>query len=172
MLASIDVEFEVRFLPEVDELYPESLSRDAVAEYVAREKAAAYLARLTGRELLITADTLVLLGDLILGKPDGEEDARRMLKLLSGRTHRVITGVALTSTRKQVSFSETTRVTFAELHDKEIDYYVNRYRPLDKAGAYGVQEWIGYAAVERIEGSYHNVMGLPISKVYRELKKF
>lgn len=172
LLAGIDTEFEIRVLPEIDETYPETLPHEEIAEYLARKKAAAYLPNLKEKELLITADTVVLLNGEILGKPADEEDARRMLRALSGQVHRVITGVCLTSGDKQVSFSDTARVTFGELQEEEIDYYVTAYRPMDKAGAYGVQEWIGYMGVERIEGSYYNVMGLPIYKVHRELKRF
>lgn len=172
LLAGIDVEFEIRVLPEIDETYPETLPHEEIAEYLARKKAAAYLPNLKEKELLITADTVVLLNGEILGKPEDEGDAKRMLRALSGQMHRVITGVCLTSGDKQVSFSDTARVIFGELQEEEIDYYVTTYQPMDKAGAYGVQEWIGYVGVERIEGSYYNVMGLPIYKVYRELKQF
>lgn len=172
LLAGIDVEFDTRVLPDLDESYPETLPHDEIAEYLALEKASAYRPELKEGELLITADTVVLLNGLILGKPADEEDAKRMLRILSGQVHRVITGVCLTSTTKKVSFSDTARVTFGKLSEEEIDYYVTAYRPLDKAGAYGVQEWIGYMGVERIEGSYYNVMGLPIFKVYRELLRF
>ena len=172
LLAGVDVEFEVRALPHVDESYPESLPHEEIAEYLARKKAASYRPELKERELLITADTVVLLNGLILGKPVDEEDAKRMLRLLSGQTHRVITGVCLTSATKQASFSDTAYVTFGVLQEEEIHYYVNTYQPMDKAGAYGVQEWMGYVGVERIEGSYYNVMGLPIYKVYQELKRF
>jgi septum formation protein len=143
-----------------------------VAAFLARKKASAYLSALKGDELLITADTIVLLDGMILGKPVDKDEAREMLLTLSGETHRVITGVCFTSQHKQVSFSDTAHVTFGTLSEEEVDYYISKYSPLDKAGAYGVQEWIGYVAVERIEGSYFNVMGLPIYKVYRELKRF
>lgn len=172
LLSGIDVEYAVRMLPDVDESYPDTISGDDVAEYLARKKSAAYMAQLGDGELLITADTIVLLDEEVIGKPNDESDAIRMLKLLSGKTHRVITGVCLTSEKKQVSFSDTAYVTFGHLSDEEIKYYVSKYKPYDKAGAYGVQEWIGYTAVEKIEGSYFNVMGLPIFKVYKELKQF
>jgi MAF protein len=172
LLSGIDVAYEIRTLPDIDESYPATLPHEEVAEYLAQKKAAAYLSALKEDELLITADTIVLLNGMILGKPVDEEDAGRMLRLLSGQTHRVITGVCLTSNHKQAAFSDVAYVTFGELSDEEIDYYVSAYRPMDKAGAYGVQEWIGYVAVEKIEGSYFNVMGLPIFKVYRELKHF
>lgn len=172
LLAGIDMEFEVRTLPDLDESFPDTLPHEEIAEYLARKKASAYSPALKEGELVITADTVVLLNGLILGKPIDKEDAKRMLRLLSGETHRVITGVCLTSIDKQVGFSDTAHVTFGTLSEDEIDYYVNAYSPMDKAGAYGVQEWIGYMGVERIEGSYYNVMGLPIFKVYRELQRF
>lgn len=172
LLSGIDLDYEIRALPDIDETYPDAFLHEDVPLYLARKKALAYMDELSDDELLLTADTVVLLGEEILGKPVDEEDAKRMLKMLSGETHRVVTGVCLTSKRKQVSFSDTAFVTFGPLSDPEIDYYVDKYRPLDKAGAYGVQEWIGYVGVERIEGSYFNVMGLPIFKVYRELTRF
>lgn len=159
-------------LPDIDESYPETVSADEVAGYLAEKKASAYLPELNDDELLITADTVVLLDSIVIGKPSDEADAIRMLQLLSGKTHKVITGVCLTSKKKQVVFSDTAYVTFGELSREEISYYVSNYKPYDKAGAYGVQEWIGYVAVEKIEGSYFNVMGLPIFKVYKELKQF
>ena len=172
LLSGIDVEYEVRTLPDIEESYPETLPHEEIAEYLARKKASAYIFELRDDELLITADTIVLLNGMILGKPVGKKDAKRMLRALSGQTHRVITGVCLTSKQKQVCFSDVAHVTFGLLTDEEIDYYVEKYNPSDKAGAYGVQEWIGYVGVERIEGSYFNVMGLPIFKVYRELRHF
>ncbi|MCE5179847.1 MAG: Maf-like protein [Porphyromonadaceae bacterium] len=172
LLAGIDVAYEVRTLPDIDESYPESLPHEEVAEFLARKKADAYLHTLKADELLITADTIVLLDGTILGKPADKNEAFRMLRVLAGKQHRVITGVCLTTNVKQQSFSDTAMVTFGALSDEEISYYVSRYDPLDKAGAYGVQEWIGYVAVEKIEGSYFNVMGLPIHKVYRALKQF
>lgn len=172
LLSGIDVGYEIRMLPDVDESFPETISEDDVAEYLAKKKSTVYLPELGDDELLITADTIVLLDGMVIGKPNDEADAIRMLKLLSGRTHRVITGVCMTSLKKQISFSDTAYVTFGHLSDEEIKYYISNYKPYDKAGAYGVQEWIGYMAVEKIEGSYFNVMGLPIFKVYKELKQF
>ena len=170
LLSGIDLEYEIRTLPDIDETYPGDTPPEKVAEFLALKKTTAYLPRLKDNELLITADTVVLLNDKVYGKPVDNAEARRMLRDLSGQTHRVITGVCLTSTKKQVAFSDTTRVTFAELSEEEIAYYVEKYGPLDKAGAYGVQEWIGYVAVKHVEGSYFNVMGLPIHRVYEELK--
>ncbi|CEA14634.1 MAG TPA: septum formation protein Maf [Fermentimonas caenicola] len=172
LLSGIGVKYEFRMLPDIDESYPETVSADEVAGYLAEKKASAYLPELNDDELLITADTVVLLDSIVIGKPSDEADAIRMLQLLSGKTHKVITGVCLTSKKKQVVFSDTAYVTFGELSREEISYYVSNYKPYDKAGAYGVQEWIGYVAVEKIEGSYFNVMGLPIFKVYKELKQF
>lgn len=170
LLSGINVGYEIRTPPDMDESYANDTPPEKVAEFLARKKAAACLPGLKEDELLITADTIVLLNDKVYGKPMDNAEAMRMLRELSGQTHRVITGVCLTSTKKQVAFSDTTRVTFTELSDEEIEYYVERYSPLDKAGAYGVQEWIGYVAVKHIEGSYFNVMGLPIHRVYEELK--
>ncbi|MDD2247793.1 MAG: Maf-like protein [Proteiniphilum sp.] len=172
LLSGIDVQYELRSLPGIDETYPDTLPHEEVAEFLARRKASACLPELRDDELIITADTVVLLNGMILGKPADKEDAKRMLRLLSGETHRVVTGVCLTSAVKQVAFSDVAHVTFGVLSDEEIDYYVSAYNPMDKAGAYGVQEWIGYIAVERIQGSYFNVMGFPVFKVYRELKNF
>lgn len=171
LLSGIDVDYEVRTLPDIDESYSDDLPREEVAEFLARKKAAAYADGLDDKPILITADTVVLLDDTLLGKPTDLQDAKRMLRMLSGKTHRVITGVCLTSKEKQVAFSSTSYVSFGELSDEEIEFYVEKYRPLDKAGAYGVQEWIGYVAVKHIDGSYFNVMGLPIYKVYQALKK-
>ncbi|HXL00732.1 MAG: Maf-like protein [Dysgonamonadaceae bacterium] len=172
LLSGIDVDYEVHTLSDIDESYPDDLPKEEVAEFLSRKKANAYLESLEENALLITADTLVVLHGKILGKPLNKEDAKNMLHELSGQTHLVITGVCLTSKQKQVSFSDKTYVTFGDLTDQEIEYYVEKYNPLDKAGAYGVQEWIGYVGVEKIEGSYFNVMGLPIFKLYRELKQF
>lgn len=172
LLSGIDVAYEVRILADVDETYPENIPQRSVPEYLAKKKAAASFNGLQPDELLITADTIVLLDDDVLGKPGDVAEIRRMLRRLSGNTHLVITGVCLTSCEKQVSFSDSTRVTFAELSDEEIDYYAANYNSTDKAGAYGVQEWIGYIGVEHLEGSYFNVMGLPIRRVYEEIRRF
>lgn len=172
LLSGIDMEYEVLTLPDIDESYPDDIPHEEIPEYLAKKKAAAYIPLMRDDTLLITADTIVLLHDRILGKPLDGEEAKQMLQDLSGDTHRVVTGVCLFSKQKQVCFSDTAHVTFGQLSDEEIDYYLEKYNPLDKAGAYGIQEWIGYVGVERIEGSYFNVMGLPIFKVYRELKQF
>ncbi len=172
LLSGLDFEYETRVIPDVDESYPDSIPLEEIAVYIAEKKASEYIKELKDGELLITADTVVLLENKILGKPVNEEESVSMLKALSGKTHKVITGVCLTSRQKQVSFSDFANVTFGQLNDSEINYYVSKYKPFDKAGAYGVQEWIGYVAVERIEGSYYNVMGLPVFRLYKELKNF
>lgn len=172
LLAGLDIDYRVTALPEVDESYPDTLSGEEIPLYISQEKAAAYRRFMKDNTLLITADTIVWLDGKVYGKPRNTADAKAMLQALSGKTHTVITGVTLTSLQKQISFAVSTEVTFAALDDDEIDYYVEKYRPLDKAGAYGVQEWIGYIGVTGLKGSYYNVMGLPIQRLYTELKKF
>ena len=172
LLSGLDVEYDTRVISDVDETFPETITLEEVAVYLAEKKASAYISELKHKELLITADTVVLIDNIILGKPANEEESAKMLRALSDRTHKVITGVSLTSSEKQVSFSDISLVTFGNLIDEEVDYYVSKYKPFDKAGAYGVQEWIGYIAVEKIKGSYYNVMGLPVFKLFKELKKF
>ncbi|MBQ1588921.1 MAG: septum formation protein Maf [Prevotella sp.] len=167
LLAGLDIPFEVKVLSGIDESYPEGLGVEEIPQYIAMEKAAAY--DIAEDEIVITADTVVVLGDAILGKPVDENDAKNMLRALSGNTHRVVTGVCITSADKQRKFSVVSEVTFKVLSDTEIDYYVNRYRPFDKAGAYGIQEWIGYVGVTSLKGSYFNVMGLPVQRIYEEL---
>lgn len=171
LLAGLGLDFEVRVLPGIDESYPVELREGDIPLHIARSKAAAYLPTLSADELLITADTIVWLDGNVLEKPADEADARRMLRQLSGHTHQVFTGVCLTTTQKQVAFSCRTDVTFSRLDETEIDYYVRTFRPMDKAGAYGVQEWIGYVGVERIEGSFFNVVGLPVQRLYQSLKQ-
>ena len=172
LLAGLDIEYRVTALPEVDESYPATLSGEEIPLYISQEKAAAYRSQMKENTLLITADTIVWLDGRVYDKPHDLADAKAMLRALSGKTHTVITGVTLTSMQKQISFAVSTEVDFAPLTDDEIDYYVDRYRPLDKAGAYGVQEWIGYIGVTGLHGSYYNVMGLPIQRLYTELKRF
>ena len=171
LLSGLGVDYEVRTLPGVDESYPDTLSGEDIPVYISREKAAAYLPSIAPDELIITADTIVWLDGRVLGKPADEADACRMLRELSGRTHRVIPGVTLSTAAFQKSFAVTSEVEFAPLTEEEITYYVDHYRPLDKAGAYGVQEWIGFIGVRRLSGSYFNVMGLPIQRLYQELKE-
>lgn len=172
LLSGLDFPYEVCVMPNVDESYPEDLALNEVALFVSKKKSAAYQTSLRNDQLLITADTVVICDCEILGKPINQAEACLMLKRLSGRKHTVSTGVCITTSEKQVSFSVSTEVTFGVLEDEEIDYYVSRYNPLDKAGAYGIQEWIGFVGVESINGSYFNVMGLPIQRLYRELRRF
>lgn len=171
LLAGLGIHFEVKVLPDVDEAYPEDLPVFQIAEYIAKEKAAAYQSLMGPDELVITADTVVVVGSEVMGKPADADDARRMLEKLSGRTHQVTTGVCLTTQRVQKSFSVTTDVTFKPLSREEIDYYIENYSPYDKAGAYGIQEWIGYVGVTGLQGSYFNVMGLPVQRIYAEIAK-
>ena len=170
LLAGLDIPFEVRVIEDIDESYPDSLPTGEIAEYIAQKKAAAY--EVGNDEVLITADTIVVLDDQILGKPADAEEAKQMLRSLSGKTHHVITGVCLKSRDQQHHFSVISEVTFKTLADEEISYYVENYKPFDKAGAYGIQEWIGYIGVTGLSGSYFNVMGLPVQRIYEELKKF
>lgn len=158
-------------LKDVEETYPDTLSAAEVAPYLSRLKAEAYMGEIAPDEVLLTADTVVVDGDRILGKPRDEAEAHAMLRELSGHTHQVITGVTLASDKGMQTFSEVTEVEFAELTDDEISYYVEKYRPLDKAGAYGIQEWIGYIGIKGIKGDYYNVMGLPLRRVYEHLLK-
>ena len=191
LLAGLGFDYEVRTLQGLDESYPEGLSMEEIPQYISRKKAAAYT--LNPDELLITADTIVYLDGEVLGKPADEVEAKQMLRKLSGKTHQVVTGVTLKTPLNlpvkgrlaeqdslpsregrggsSISFASVSQVTFAQLSEAEIDHYVTHYRPLDKAGAYGIQEWIGYIGVTRIEGSYFNVMGLPVQRLYSEMKK-
>ena len=172
LLAGLDISFEVRVLDNIDESYPETLPTKEIAGYISKKKADAYRQTMADDELIITADTIVVLGQEVMGKPKDDEEARRMLRELSGKTHQVITGVCLTTKDKQSNFSVETDVTFKTLSEEEIDYYVAHYRPLDKAGAYGIQEWIGHIGVTGLNGSYFNVMGLPVQRIYEALKAF
>lgn len=171
LLSSLGINYEVRTLPGIEETYPHTLAGEEIPLYIAREKANAYRSAMQADELIITADTIVWLDGTVMGKPADEEDAYRMLCALSGKTHQVMTGVCLTTKEFQKGFSTVTDVTFATLAEDEIRYYVKHYRPMDKAGAYGIQEWIGFVGVRHIKGSYFNVMGLPVQRLYAELKK-
>ncbi len=171
LLAGLDVEFEVRTLPDVDESFPAELQGGAIPLHISKKKADTYRPLMADDELTITADTIVWLEGTPLGKPADEADARRMLRFMSGKTHSVYTGVTVTTKSVQHSFVAESRVTFAALTDEEIEYYIEKYRPMDKAGSYGVQEWIGYIGISAIDGSYFNVMGLPVQRLYNELKK-
>lgn len=170
LLGDLGVKFEVR-LREVEEVYPDHLTRNAIAEYLAELKASAFN-DLKENELLITSDTIVCVDEKVLGKPKDRDDAIRMLQLLSGRSHSVISGVSLKTNSKTSTFSDTTKVHFKTLSQQEIEHYVDNFKPYDKAGSYGIQEWIGYIGIEGIEGDYFNVMGLPVRRVYAELLAF
>ena len=169
LLAGLDIPFEVRVVKGIDESFPNDLPTDEIAEFVSKKKAAAYA--VAEDEIVITADTIVVLDGEVLGKPRDLDDAAAMLRRLCGRTHRVITGVTLKNEVKQTSFSVVSEVTFKSLSDDEISYYVHRYQPLDKAGAYGIQEWIGYIGVTSLSGSYFNVVGFPVQRIYEVLRK-
>lgn len=171
LLSGLGIEYVVMTLPNVNEEYPSSLKAEEIPMFIAHQKADAYKKYITANELVITADTIVWLNGEALGKPTDEEEAKMMLHKLSGNTHQVITGVCITTAEFQKSFYVVSEVTFSQLTDDEINYYVKRYLPLDKAGAYGVQEWIGFVGVCDIKGSYYNVMGLPVQRLYTELKK-
>ena len=171
LMSGLGVDYVVKTLPDVDESYPDTLQGTEIPAYISREKADAYKSLIQPDELLITADTIVWLNGEVLGKPKGREGAIDMLRKLSGTSHQVSTGVCLTTSDWQKSFTAVTDVTFATLTEEEIIYYVDKYTPMDKAGAYGVQEWIGFIGVESISGSYFNVMGLPIQRLYQELKR-
>lgn len=188
LLAGLDVNFEVKVLNGIDESYPDDLDAYHVAEFIAQKKAEAYRSLLNEEEssaeenLILTADTVVIAPaaneqndqegkGIILGKPKTADDAVRMLRMLSGKTHHVVTGVCLTTKEEQRHFSVTTEVSFKELTDWEINYYISHYKPFDKAGAYGIQEWIGYIGCTGLNGSYFNVMGLPVQRIYEEMLK-
>lgn len=177
LLGGLDIEFRTWVIPDIDETYPADLPAEETAEYIAQKKAAPYftdehISGVGDNDIVLTADTVVILDGEVMGKPANEDEAKEMLHKLSGKTHNVITGVCLTSKSKKRHFSVNTAVTFADLKDSDIDYYVEKYKPLDKAGAYGVQEWIGYIGVTRLEGSYFNVMGLPVQRIFDELSRF
>ena len=172
LLGGLGIDFEVRTLQDIDESYPSSLKGEEIPMYISGKKAEAYKQSMADDEMIITADTIVYDNGQVLGKPKDREEAIQMLRELSGHAHEVITGVSIVTKEKTAQFASTSKVTFAELTDEEIAYYVDHYKPFDKAGAYGIQEWIGYVAVTRIEGSYFNVMGLPIQRLYTELKNY
>lgn len=171
LLGGLGIEYQVKTIPGIDESYPESLKGEEIPIHISQRKAEAYLLQMQDNDLIITADTIVYQDGMVLGKPADEAEAIKMLQLLSGHTHQVITGVSVVTKQKVKSFAVTTQVTFASLTDEEIQYYVQHYRPYDKAGSYGIQEWIGFIGVTGIEGSYFNVMGLPVQRLYTELKQ-
>lgn len=170
LVQEIGLPVELR-IQEVDEVYPNDLPLDKIPEYLSELKAQPLLKELQDDEILLTSDTIVLLNGKVLGKPKDEEDAKAMIRQLSNNTHDVITGFHLTSKSKSHTASSITKVTFSELTEEEISHYVDTFKPLDKAGSYGIQEWIGYIGVKGIEGCYYNVMGLPVSAIYQVLKK-
>lgn len=169
LLAGLGLKFTVKVKPDVSEGYPEGLSPMEIVKFIANEKADANTQDIADNNVVITADTIVVANGNILGKPKDNADAKRMLRLISGTTHQVITGVTISTKKERHTFAVTTDVTFRQLKDEEIDLYVEKYHPLDKAGAYGIQEWIGFIGVSGINGSYYNVMGLPVQRLYSEL---
>lgn len=171
LMAGLDIPFTAISI-DADESYPSSLQAGDIPLYISRAKARAYEDKLTGDDLLITADTIVWIHDHMLGKPANEQQAKQMLRELSGQTHQVYTGVTFLYQGRYESLVDKTDVTFRTLTEEEIDYYVSHYRPLDKAGAYGVQEYIGYIGVTQMAGSYFNVMGFPICRVYEQLQHY
>ena len=171
LLSGIGIEYEVKTMPDIDETYPDALKGEEIPQHIAKSKANAYLPTMKENELIITADTIVYIDGEVLGKPKDADDASRMLHKLSGKSHKVITGVCITTSHTQRVFATSSDVTFNNLTDEEIDYYISEYKPFDKAGAYGIQEWIGFIGVTALQGSYFNIMGLPIQRLYQELKR-
>jgi len=177
LLEGLGIEFSQHVLRNIDESFPDTLLAEEVAQFIAHKKSEAYLKDMADNDLVITADTIVVADDgcgrnVILGKPHERSEAVAMLRMLSNKTHKVITGCCIVTKDRQRVFSVSTEVTFKQLSDEEIEYYVDTFRPYDKAGAYGVQEWIGYIGVTGLSGSYFNVMGFPIQRVYTELAEF
>ncbi len=172
LLSGLGLNFEVRVIDNIDESYNNNNRCEEIAEEISLKKADAYIKTIGNNELIITADTIVYNNGYVLGKPHTREEAIDMLSAISGKTHKVVTGVCIASKNKKKIFSVSTNVKFSSLEKEEILFYIDNYTPYDKAGAYGIQEWIGYIGVEGIEGSYFNVMGLPIQRLYSELKKF
>lgn len=170
-LKELDIDFEIQ-LKDIEEIYPEHLQAEEITNFLAKLKASAFEENLQKNDILITSDTIVWLNNKALGKPKDYDDAFEMITEMSGKIHKVITSVCIKNTEKEVVFYDETLVTFAKLSSDEIKYYLNNYKPFDKAGSYGIQEWIGLVAIEKIEGSYANVVGLPTHKVYQELVKF
>lgn len=171
LLRELGLTFEV-VAEDYDETYPSGLTGEEIARYVAYEKSALFRNKLSDNEIVITADTIVWCNNKVLGKPADREDAIAILKEISGNTHEVITGVSILTKNREITFSDSTRVTFELFSEEEILYYIDNFKPYDKAGAYGIQEWIGIIACSHIDGSYFNVVGLPVQRLYEELKKF
>ncbi len=172
LLSQLRIPFNVITIGGIDESFPDSIPAIEVPQYISEMKADAYHPMIKENDLVITADTMVICGDRIMGKPKDMTEAKEMLRFLSGKTHCVATGVTISTQNRRTSFTTVTDVTFADISDDEITYYVENFLPLDKAGAYGIQEWIGVVAVSGIKGSYYNVMGLPAHRLYQELKLF
>lgn len=172
LLAGCGLSYELAPKYEVEECFPDQMPCDEVAEFLSRLKSEKFPRTLSSEEILLTADTVVVANNQILGKPHSRDEALQMLGELSGKSHTVITGVTLRSKEQTRSFSVSSRVKFRNLTEEETEYYIDNFRPYDKAGSYGIQEWIGYVAIESIEGSFFNVMGLPVQRVYVELEKF
>lgn len=171
LLQGLELDFEIR-TKDVDESFPDELKAQEIPLYLSKIKADAFLPELQENEVLITADTVVWINDHVMNKPESRGEAIAMISELSGHEHSVYTGVSITSKDKQVSFYDHTLVTFSEMTEQEIAHYIDVYKPYDKAGAYGAQDWIGLTAIRSLKGSYFNVMGLPVDLVYQELKKF
>lgn len=170
LLGGLGINYEVKLIKGIDESYPDSLRGEEIPVFISKTKADTYINVMGENDLVITADTIVYVDDEVLGKPKDKDDAIMMLRKLSGRSHQVITGVTITTKSFQKSFACTTNVTFDTLSDEEIEFYIDQFKPFDKAGSYGIQEWIGYIGVNGLEGSYFNVMGLPVQRLYKELK--
>ena len=171
LLKTLGIDFRVKF-KEVEEIFPDGLSKEEIPVYLVKLKAEPFLEELGSNDMLITADTIVWFNNQVLGKPGNYDEAKAMLEMLSGNEHQVISGVCLTTTKKQLSFFETSNVQFKMLSNVEIEYYITHFKPFDKAGAYGIQEWIGSIGITRIEGSFYNIMGLPVQRLYEEIQKF
>jgi septum formation protein len=172
LLEKIGIDFKIKLIDGIDESYPKGLDGDEIVKYISQKKAEAHLKQISDKDLIITADTIVYANNSVFGKPKNYEEAKQMLKSLSGKTHLVITGVTIATHLKRRTFAVQSEVSFAQLSDVELDYYINTYQPYDKAGAYGIQEWIGMIGVNRLNGCFFNVMGLPIHHIYQELKNF
>lgn len=170
LLKGLDIEFSIETRP-INELYSEQLKGSEITDYLAIQKASAFKQTIKNNDLIITSDTIVWFKDQPLEKPKNSQDAIDMIATLSGETHKVYTSVCFTTATEQIVINDCTKVSFSSLSQEEIEYYVNTYKPMDKAGAYGIQDWLGYAAVTKLEGCYYNVMGLPLPKVYQVLRK-
>ncbi|MCQ2076814.1 MAG: Maf family nucleotide pyrophosphatase [Bacteroidaceae bacterium] len=172
LLAGLGIEFDVYTIPKIDESYPSELKGKEIPMFISKQKIVAYLKQMEDNEMIITADTIVYIDGKVLGKPHNKQEAHDMLEMLSGKVHEVITGVSIATKEKQITFADISKVSFANLSEEDINFYIDKYAPFDKAGAYGIQEWIGFIGVNGLEGSYFNVMGLPVQRLYEELLKF